>query len=140
MEKTNDKRIIFIDIARGLSILLMILGHIIPHGILRNFIFSFHMPLFIIISGYFFKDMSFKKTVKKLTTKFLIPTALVLFVTLLIKNIFTLGIYNSILSSLKSVLFGYSFSSKIIYNFNKTSKNIIKNNKISTTKLTLTII
>ncbi|MBD5104989.1 MAG: acyltransferase family protein, partial [Ruminococcaceae bacterium] len=44
------------DIAKAIGILLMILGHCngIPF-IVRNFIFSFHMPLFFILSGFFFK-------------------------------------------------------------------------------------
>ncbi len=51
-----------IDVSKAYGILLMILGHCngIPF-LLRNFIFSFHMPLFFILSGYFFNK---KKPVK----------------------------------------------------------------------------
>lgn len=45
-----------IDIAKAIGILLMILGHC--NGLpllLHKFIFSFHVPLFFILSGYFFK-------------------------------------------------------------------------------------
>ena len=50
-----------IDIAKGIGILLMILGHCngLPY-LLRNFIFSFHMPLFFIFSGYFYKPKPVK--------------------------------------------------------------------------------
>ena len=42
----------------------MILGHCgeIPYMPFRHFIFTFHMPLFFIISGYFFKRKSIKKS------------------------------------------------------------------------------
>lgn len=44
-----------IDIAKGIAILLVIIGHLdIPF--LTGFIFSFHMPIFFIISGMLFKD------------------------------------------------------------------------------------
>lgn len=49
MEK---KRIYYLDIAKGIGVILMVLGHVpdltIPS---RQFITSFHMPLFFVISG-----------------------------------------------------------------------------------------
>lgn len=50
-----------IDIAKAIGILLMILGHCdgLPY-LLRNFIFSFHMPLFLILSGYFYKEKNIR--------------------------------------------------------------------------------
>lgn len=63
-----------IDIAKAIGILLMILGHVsgIP-SILRNFIFSFHMPLFFIFSGYFYKPSNSAHLVKKGIEKFIKP-------------------------------------------------------------------
>lgn len=54
MERNNR-----IDISKGIAIVLMILGHSIVltgnwTNIIYKLIFSFHMPLFIIFSGYFF--------------------------------------------------------------------------------------
>jgi fucose 4-O-acetylase-like acetyltransferase len=51
-----SKRIGYIDIARGIGILLVVLGHndfgyISPFG--YQVIYSFHMPLFFFLSGYF---------------------------------------------------------------------------------------
>jgi len=51
-----SKRIEYIDIARGIGILLVVLGHndfgyISPFG--YKLIYSFHMPLFFFLSGYF---------------------------------------------------------------------------------------
>lgn len=44
------KRIAWIDIAKGIAILLMIIGHELPSNChLYGLIFSFHMPLFFIL-------------------------------------------------------------------------------------------
>ena len=42
------------DIMKGLGIICMILGHIPVGGITQQVIYSFHMPMFFFISGYFF--------------------------------------------------------------------------------------
>ena len=53
-----------IDIAKGIGILLMLMGHC-PGLVwpLRNSIFSFHMPLFFILSGYFFRSKDMRQVV-----------------------------------------------------------------------------
>ena len=45
----GKKRIEWVDIAKGIAILLMVIGHEVPSGLLYVFIFSFHMPLFFIL-------------------------------------------------------------------------------------------
>lgn len=45
------------DIMRGIGILLMMLGHIPIEGVAYNVIYSFHMPMFFILAGYFAKDV-----------------------------------------------------------------------------------
>jgi fucose 4-O-acetylase-like acetyltransferase len=42
----------WVDIAKGIAIILMVLGHSSLPSVLQNFIFAFHMPLFFIASGY----------------------------------------------------------------------------------------
>ena len=43
----------------------MVIGHCAIPGLLRNAIFSFHMPLFFIFSGYFFKEQETVSLFKK---------------------------------------------------------------------------
>ena len=43
-----------IDIIRGILIVLVVLGHY-GEGLLHDVIFLFHMPVFLILSGYLFK-------------------------------------------------------------------------------------
>ena len=42
------------DIAKGIGIILVVIGH--SGSPLMNFVYLFHMPLFFFISGYFYKD------------------------------------------------------------------------------------
>lgn len=49
-------RIEYIDIMRGLGILLMIMGHIGFGKSFDTYIHAFHMPVFYVISGYLFKN------------------------------------------------------------------------------------
>ena len=61
-EKERD---IAIDIAKAFGILFMIIGHFKETPwLLRHFIFSFHMPLFFIFSGYFYKSRNIKDVVR----------------------------------------------------------------------------
>ncbi len=68
----------FIDILKGFTIYLVVLGHALQHGngseflekrdffddSLYQFIYSFHMPLFMLISGYFFNYSLGKRSYK----------------------------------------------------------------------------
>lgn len=50
MNKGNRKH--WIDISKGIAIVLMVLGHTSIPDTLSRFIFAFHMPLFFMASGY----------------------------------------------------------------------------------------
>ena len=62
-----NNRLQHIDIAKGIGILLVVFGHNSDTNIkgkLVNIIFSFHMPLFLFLSGLFFNaDGKFKKLI-----------------------------------------------------------------------------
>ena len=63
---SNVNRIEWIDIAKGIGIILVVIGHNFSDGeniiYLRKWIYSFHMPLFFLLSGILFsaKQESFK--------------------------------------------------------------------------------
>lgn len=53
------ERKVFIDYAKGLAILLVVIGHLLQYNLvgtsakdLFDMIYSFHMPLFMLLSGY----------------------------------------------------------------------------------------
>ena len=87
MEK---KRIECLDIAKGIGIILVIFGHCLNiNGRLFQLIFTFHMPLFFMLSGYVFKGngsflLLLKKRAKTLLLPFLGYYCLGLLVTLLL--------------------------------------------------------
>ena len=48
-------RVRWIDVARGIGIILVVAGHsLVPDGLPNQIIFAFHMPLFFVLSGYVF--------------------------------------------------------------------------------------
>ncbi len=81
---TNDlnsskPRSSFLDIAKGIGIILVVLGHTFstPH-LIYDTIYSFHMPLFFIISGYVYNQtkyngLKFSKMLAHRAKRYLIP-------------------------------------------------------------------
>ena len=63
----KGKRIAWVDITKEIGIILVIIGHIAENKI----IYSFHMPLFFILSGYLYKNK--EKFVRKKIKSILIP-------------------------------------------------------------------
>ena len=73
-------RLQFWDVAKGIVILLVIIGH--ASGVdpmVRQLIFSFHMPFFFIANGYFIKRYDIRSTVRKSARSLLVPYAVVCF-------------------------------------------------------------
>lgn len=75
-KSNGQSRIEYFDLARGIAILCVILAHFpvleIP-GLLSRACFSFHMPLFFLISGYFFRDKLFSDFLSSKSKQLLIP-------------------------------------------------------------------
>lgn len=57
-DKSN--RITWIDFAKGIGMILVVMGHAIPSETFSLYLHAFHMPLFFIISGYLTKAASGK--------------------------------------------------------------------------------
>jgi len=76
-------RIAYIDIAKGLGILVIVLGHndlAGYHPSLHKFIYAFHIPLFFFLSGMFFRpERSFKETLTRRFNTLLKPYLFTLF-------------------------------------------------------------
>lgn len=75
----------FIDAVKGFAVILMILGHQqigqVPY--LGKVIYSFHMPLFFIVSGMFLKPMPIMAAVRKYAVRLLLPYYVVAIIALL---------------------------------------------------------
>jgi acyltransferase len=86
-EEVRMSRLKYIDVAKGIGIILVLIGHILPtNSIVFKIIYSFHMPLFFIISGFLFdKDKyTLKGLVKKKFKIYIIPYFVISFVCLIL--------------------------------------------------------
>ncbi len=77
----GGKRLDWLDIAKGIAIMLVIIGHTVDKPSLeRTLIFSFHMPLFFILAGFTFKPKPWKNLLVTSAARLLIPYMLVSFI------------------------------------------------------------
>lgn len=84
-EKLSGNRNIALDIAKGIGILLVIVGHTagMKHiGV--QLIYCFHMPLFFLIAGYLYHRQDFKTLCIKSAKRLLLPWAIALVIQILI--------------------------------------------------------
>lgn len=56
------ERIEWVDVIKGFAIIMVMWGHTYNNALIHVFIYSFHIPLFFLMSGYFFsiKNMKYK--------------------------------------------------------------------------------
>lgn len=100
------KRIKYLDSTKGLLILTVILGHIFTKGYLHDFIYTFHMPAFFIISGILF---NYSKSIQKDFTYFLKTKIYTLFLPIFLIEVF--GIAMDILNyGYTQNIFGYLYN------------------------------
>lgn len=70
----GTKRLDWIDIAKGIAIILVIVGHTVPNpSPLRHAIFSFHMPVFFILAGYTFRPKPWRVLLSGSVSRLLVP-------------------------------------------------------------------
>lgn len=97
--QSKAERIDWIDAAKGIGILLVIIGHSISIFSIRGAIFSFHMPLFFICSGLTFRfSNSTEVWWKKIRKAF--PKTVIL--------AFGLYVLRTLLTFVKSALLGHA--------------------------------
>lgn len=131
--ESTAERIGWIDFAKGITLLLTIIGHSLSNSIkgciLRGIIFSFHMPLFFILSCMTFKYSrtidEFKKNTVRAAKHLLIPVIIKFFIGLLM-NCYQNPLLISDIDFWKSKLYTliYSSGGAEIF-FNDTKVNLI---------------
>lgn len=93
--KLEDRREKWCDISKGIVICLMIIGHsasLYP-DIIREMIYSFHMPFFFMISGYWFDETKYStrsyliKKVKRLLLPYICFSAVFLVIRIIVFNL-----------------------------------------------------
>lgn len=89
----GNKRNVSIDIAKGIGILLVIIGHGAIPSWCKDAIFSFHMPLFFILSGYFFRNetqlVRMRKDARRLLLPYVVTIAVITLYMLVVHQVIT---------------------------------------------------
>ena len=90
-----------IAIAKAIGIILMVVGHSGCPNTISRFIYIFHMPLFFVFSGYFFKEVTTRGFLRAFTLKKInglyLPYLKWSLLFLLLHNLFcSLNIYNAL--------------------------------------------
>lgn len=67
------ERLDWVDAAKGLGIILVVVAHVWTRGPVRDFIYAFHMPLFFLLSGYMGKPRPPAETLRKLAVSMAVP-------------------------------------------------------------------
>jgi fucose 4-O-acetylase-like acetyltransferase len=73
----NSKRQVWVDVAKTLALILVVVGHPFGPAAYTKYIYWFHMPVFFLLSGYLFKPpdgwSSFRSWLSKRSREVLVP-------------------------------------------------------------------
>ena len=111
ISNTSRKRIPWIDVAKGIGMILVVIGHCTPPQEVRNFIASFHMPLFFVLAGIVFSTSQtnghrIARDLKRLIVPYIVTCGFIAIFLLIIHHNGGGGYYSSISILLQSVFFG----------------------------------
>lgn len=71
--KCDYGRFTWIDIAKGIGIILVVIGHIYSNKFIFNWFYSFHMPLFFLLGGYVYKKKNILEDLKRRLKTIIVP-------------------------------------------------------------------
>lgn len=132
-KKDNKCRMLYPDVVKAIAIICVVYGHCIQYGSGNVFyvneyyfsdpifklIYSFHMPLFMLISGYFFYESTKKYKAKDLMLKkmreLLIPIIAWTFIAISLYFRFDLGCINNIIYIFSAILHNLWFLWSILF-------------------------
>ena len=104
MTISETKRLDWVDVAKGITILLMVAGHTSIPETISKYIWSFHMPFFFFVSGVFYSEKKYKKFNSLLKRR--IFTLLVPYV--FFSVVVMLGYYGTVYWNPKELYLGWS--------------------------------
>lgn len=73
MENVNYERYSWLDILKGFGIIFVVVGHFCSIDAVYNWIYSFHMPLFFLASGYLYHKRPIMSTIKHKFLTLMVP-------------------------------------------------------------------
>lgn len=75
MQQRARGRMEWIDAAKGVGIILVVIGHVWTRGAVRDLIYAFHMPLFFLLSGYTLAPRPMRETLVRMLRSMAVPYA-----------------------------------------------------------------
>jgi len=69
------ERLVWVDALKGLGMIAVIAGHVWTRGAMRDAIYTVHMPLFFLLSGYTARAMPWRRCLPRLARGLLLPFA-----------------------------------------------------------------
>ncbi len=109
-ESLNKNRRRNLDIARGIAIICIILGHL-GNSSINRVVFTFHVPIFYLIAGYFFNEkLGFVDLLKKKARTLLVPYYVTCLVIMLASIVQRLIQHKSVVKRLKELLYATAYA------------------------------
>ena len=100
----STSRLAYIDVLKAVGIIFVLIGHLFAPFPIRVLIYSFHMPLFFLISGYFLKiGGSFKSSLLKSLKHLIFPYAITCIIMFLCNSLSSDRLINRLIMSLYSI-------------------------------------
>ena len=111
----KKKREEYIDISRGLVILLMLLGHSGAPKLLTQLIYAFHMPFFFILSGYLYDPEKWEARGSKALIKTKFKAYMIPYFVLCMINI-AMEVINAFINNVPKKVIIYNIARSLFWN------------------------
>ena len=63
----QSRRLSWVDVLKGIGIILVVVGHVYLNRTVRDWLYSFHMPLFFLAAGWVYKEKPILTDIKSQT-------------------------------------------------------------------------
>lgn len=67
------ERLSWLDVLKGIGIILVVIGHVYSNRTVFNWLYSFHMPLFFLAAGWVYKEKSVLTDIKRRIQTIVVP-------------------------------------------------------------------
>ena len=72
-EQSRAERLSWLDVLKGIGIILVVIGHIYSDQTVFNWLYSFHMPLFFLAAGWVYKEKPILTDIKRRIRTIVVP-------------------------------------------------------------------
>ena len=72
-EQSRAERLSWLDVLKGIGIVLVAIGHIYSNQTVFNWLYSFHMPLFFLAAGWVYKEKTILTDIKRRIQTIVVP-------------------------------------------------------------------